>query len=279
MAAQRDALNALPDHFDAVLGAELAQPRRVMLEAALAAGDLLMAHFRGPQQVTPKEGRDFTTAIDGQAETLIKRAVLREFPDHSIMGEEQGLSGAADHQWCIDPIDGTFNYAYGLPHFSVSIALVHRGLTILGAVYDPSFRELYFAQRGRGAWLNLERTHVSDRRSLGDALVGMDLAYDLAMAAKDIQRMAAVIPSIRATRLLGSAALELASVACGRLDAFFHSALSPWDWSAGGLLVEEAGGRLTDPDGADLHGPALPVQSLIATNGHLHDALRMIPGF
>ena len=269
----------LCSHFDDLLGAGQAEQRRVLFEAALGAGDLLMAHFRQPQQVKQKEGKDFTTAVDGQAETLIKGIIGRDFPDHSIMGEEQGLSGQAEYQWVVDPIDGTFNYTFGLAHFAVSIALVRDGRTLLGAVYDPAYRELFFAQRGQGAWLDLTPIHVSDRRALGDALVGLDLTYEVSMALKDVARLTAVIPAARAVRLLGSAALELAAVACGRLDVFFHSALSPWDWAAGGLLVEEAGGRITDPDGIDLPGPRLATQSLVATNGYLHEAIRRLPGF
>lgn len=262
----------LVSHLDGVLGSSLARERRTVIQAALKAGHLLMSRFRQPQSVHYKAGKDFTTEIDAQAETLIRELIGRDFPSHGFLGEEQGSSGQTEYTWIIDPLDGTFNYTFGLPYFGVSIALVQDGIAQVGVVYDPNHGELFFAQRGGGAWLNSQTIRTTDRDKLEDAMVCLDFSYDVDECMESLDRIRGLVPHIRSFRVLGSAALSLAYVACGRLDVFFHRELSPWDWAGGALMVKEAGGRLTD-----LHGRELRVgsrsQDVLATNGLIHDEL------
>ena len=259
-------------HFDKTLGVTFARERRVAIDAGLRAGELLMSHFRQPQSVKYKTGKDFTTEIDTQSETLIKTLIGRYFPSHGFLGEEQGVSGQSSYQWIIDPIDGTFNYTFGLPYFAVSIALVHDGAPLVGVVYDPCHGELFFSQHGGGAWVNTHAARTSDRKRLEDAIVGMDFSYDVDERMESLDRIRGLIPYIRSFRVLGSAALGLVYVACGRLDVFFHQELKPWDWAAAALIVKEAGGRLTD-----IHGGAQRIvtgsQDVLGTNGLVHDEL------
>ena len=266
-----DFKGGLCSRFENALGTEFAEERRVAIESAVDAGELLMAHFREPQLVKYKSGKDFTTAMDSRAETCIKTGIAQRFPQHGFLGEEQGSSGQTLHQWIIDPIDGTFNYAFGLPFFTVSIALVHRAEPLVGVVYAPYYRELFFAQLGGGTWLNEEPVRVSDREQLGDAMICMDFSYDVDERIVSLERMKRLIPHIRSFRVLGSAALGLAYVACGRMDAFFHQELKPWDWAAADLLVREAGGRVSDMCGGaqTLEGSS---QEVVASNGLLHDS-------
>ena len=262
----------LVSHFQGALSTRFAEERRVAIETALDAGELLMAHFRQPQSVKYKSGKDFTTAMDSQTETLIKTTIAKRFPSHGFLGEEQGGSGQTDYQWIIDPIDGTFNYAFGLPFFTVSIALVHQAEPLVGVIYDPYYRELFFAQLGGGTWLNTAPVRVSARERLGDAMICMDFSYDVDERVFSLERMKRLIPHIRSFRVLGSAALGLAYVASGRMDAFFHQELKPWDWAAADLLVKEAGGRMSDMQGGiqTLEGGS---QDVVASNGYLHDEL------
>jgi myo-inositol-1(or 4)-monophosphatase len=262
----------LVTHLDKILGATFARERRVAIEAGLSAGELLMSHFRRPQLVKYKPGKDFTTEVDTQSETLIKALIGRYFPSHGFLGEEQGVSGQSNFQWIIDPIDGTFNYTFGLPYFAVSIALVHDGVPLVGVVYDPYHEELFFSQRGGGAWVNTRAARTSDRKKLEDAIVGMDFSYDADERMESLDQIRALIPHIRSFRVLGSAALGLVYVSCGRLDVFFHQELKPWDWAAAALIVKEAGGRLTDIHGGEQR-TVTGSQDVLGTNGLVHDEL------
>lgn len=259
-------------HFDKVLESTFAGERRVAIEAGLTAGDLVMSHFRQPQSVQYKSGKDFTTEIDAQSETLIKELIGQYFPSHGFLGEEQGVSGQMNYQWIIDPIDGTFNYTFGLPYFAVSIALVHDGIPLVGVVYDPCHGELFFAQRGGGAWMNTRAVRTSDRKKLEDAIVCLDFSYDVDERMESLDRIRGLVPYIRSFRVLGSAALGLVYVACGRLDVFFHQELKPWDWAAAALIVQEAGGRLTGIHGREQR-TVTGSQDVLATNGLVHDEL------
>lgn len=264
--------NNLFGHFDAVLGSRWAAERIAALEAGIDAGALLAEHFRCPQAIKSKGGKDFATQVDIEAESIVQDTVARHFPSHGFWGEERGRHGQAEAQWLIDPIDGTFNYAFGLPYFAVSIALVIKGSPVVAVVFDPYHGELFFAQRGGGAWLNTESIRVSSRPKLEEAIVYQDFSYDVAEQLSSLELMKRLMPHVRSLRVLGSAALGLAYVACGRLDAFFHYGLNPWDWAGGGLLVQEAGGQVTDTRGAP-QGFAKKLQDVAATNGLIHNAL------
>jgi len=262
----------LLSHFDAVLGSDWAAERRVAVEAGISAGALLAQHFRHPQSIKQKVGRDFATAVDLEAESIIERTVAGRFPTHGFLGEEQGSHGQSEALWIVDPIDGTFNYTFGLPYFAVSIALAQNGEPVVAVVFDPYHGEFFYAQRGGGAWLNAERVRVSIRTRLDEAIVYQDFSHDAAEQMASLERMKRLMPHIRSFRVLGSAALGIAYVACGRLDAFFHHKLNAWDWAAAGLLVEEGGGIVSDMRGMP-QSFAATTQDVVATNGHIHAAL------
>jgi myo-inositol-1(or 4)-monophosphatase len=241
------------------------------VEAALAAGRLQRQHFRSPLDVQKKGAIDLVTEIDIAVERDFRRLIGERFPDHAVMGEEGGLAGGregASHRWIIDPIDGTTNYAHGLALFCVSIALEVDGETVLGVIFDPMAEELFTAERGEGARLNGRRIHVSDCRSLTDALVCTGFPYSVREKPGHlIAGFAEFMRLSRAVRRLGSAALDLCYTAAGRFDAFYEESLHAWDIAAGALLVEEAGGRVTGVMGAPFspHGG-----HIVASNGHLH---------
>ncbi len=259
-------------HYNEQMGSTAADLRQTLIEAAFAAGARLLDRFRSPQIVRPKGGKDFTTVLDSEVETLIRDHVRQRFPSHCFLGEEHGASGRADHLWIMDPIDGTFNYTFGIPFFGTSIAVAHKGELLLGCAFDPIHREFFFAQKGHGAWRNDERIGVSNRAALGDALIALDLHYDVDRALDTIATMRHLFPHARSLRALGCAVLGLSYVACGRIDAYVHNALHLWDWSAGRLLVEEAGGRATDFAGCPLE-VRRGLQSVVAASASNHGEL------
>ena len=270
--------NRLLTRFDEVLGSAFAEERRVAIEAAADAGDLLLRHFRQPQSLKYKSAKDFATAVDIEAETTIESMIACRFPTHGFWGEEKGVRGQAEEQWLIDPIDGTFNYTFGLPYFSISIALARNGKPVVAVVCDPCHGELFFAQREGGTWLNGESVRVSERRKMAEAIVYQDFSYDAEEQIASLEKTKRIMPHIRSFRVLGSAALGMAYVSCGRLEAFFHQGLNAWDWAAASLLVEEAGGRVSDMRGMPQRFRSTP-QDVVATNSHLHDSLlRLLSG-
>jgi myo-inositol-1(or 4)-monophosphatase len=244
----------------------------VAVAAATRAGALLRDHFGGPRRIGVKAGpRDLVTEMDRRAEALIIDTIRRPFPDHAILAEEQGLlPGAAGPRWIVDPLDGTTNYAHGLPLYAVSVALEVGGRVAVGVVYDPSRDECFTAAHGRGAALDGRRLRVSSSPTLGESLLATGFPYDMGDAHNNLAEHNAVSVRSRVVRELGSAALTLAAVAAGRLDAYWELCLGPWDVAAGALLVEEAGGRVTDPDGAPLD---LAVPAVVASNGLVHGEL------
>ncbi|QDR81098.1 inositol monophosphatase family protein [Sporomusa termitida] len=189
---------------------------------------------------------DIVTEIDKKSEAKLIAFVKEYYPAHAILAEESGRSAAqSDYLWIIDPLDGTTNYAQGLPIFSVSIALAYRGQTILGLVYAPVLAELYYAVRGQGAFLNDRPIHVAAKTNLLDSVLATGFPYDVAEhPVNNIDYFTRLLPKTRAIRRFGSAAYDLASVACGRFDGYWELNLSPWDAAAGILLVEEAGGTV-----------------------------------
>jgi myo-inositol-1(or 4)-monophosphatase len=247
----------------------------VAIAAAKDAGALLRERLSRPRDVQFKGTVDLVTDADRASEAMIAGRIREAFPDHRILGEE-GARGAgvesddpqtAPYGWLIDPLDGTTNYAHGFPHFAVSIGLERAGTVQVGVVYDPMRDELFVAQRGAGAACNGVPIRVAETDELIQAVVTTGFSYDLELRAVQAATWRAFLTSVRAIRQTGSAALNLAYVAAGRLDAFWERPLSPWDMAAGTLLVEEAGGRVSafgdgpfDPYGAEI----------VATNGRLH---------
>jgi myo-inositol-1(or 4)-monophosphatase len=247
--------------------------RRVAIDAARAAGEILRTEFRAAHRVGFKgQTINLVTEMDERAEELIVGRLASAFPDDSILAEERGAAlGRSGRRWIVDPLDGTTNYAHGLPIFAVSIALeVDRRIT-LGVAYNPTVDELYVAERGRGATVNDERLAVSATASLEQSLLATGFPYNIRETRDtNLKEYAAFALRCRGVRRLGSAVLDLAWVAAGRFDGFWELRLGPWDVAAAGLFVEEAGGRITNLVGAavDVDAPAV-----VASNGRIHDEM------
>jgi myo-inositol-1(or 4)-monophosphatase len=246
-------------------------PISVSIEAAREAGALLMDYYvrRIPYEL--KGEFDLVTEADKNAEKLIVTRLKKEFPDHTIVAEEGGGQDTrSEYEWYVDPLDGTTNFAHSFPVFAVSIGLQHRGKMVAGVVYDPTRDEIFTAEHGGGAFLNGERVSVSKTSNVEHSLVAtgfpsrrrhlnvnVHFYYQLAMLSHGVRRA-------------GAAAIDLAYVACGRLDGFWEFGLKPWDMAAGWLLVEEAGGIATDMQGAPL---GLDSPHMMADNRVLHTEL------
>jgi len=243
------------------------------VEAVVRAGELQMARFGQDFQIDKKGTIDLVTEVDLEVERMFRDLIAKRFPDHQILAEELGGASAVPPGpcWVFDPIDGTTNYAHGLPIFCASLALEIDGVPELAAVYDPNRRELFTAERGRGAFLNGKPIRVSNASSLVDALLVTGFPYDVHSRVDEIVGLfGAFVAQARAVRRLGSAAVDLCWVAAGRMDGFWESDLKPWDMAGGALIVAEAGGRVTAMDGQPF---ASRGRHVLATNGHVHDAM------
>jgi myo-inositol-1(or 4)-monophosphatase len=215
-------------------------------DAALAAGGMIRGHFERELNVDSAEAHDIKLELDRRSQALIESLILAIFPGHAIYGEE-GVRGdqSASDQWIIDPIDGTVNFFYGVPHFAVSIAHRRDGVITAGVIYQPMTGELWEASRVTGcALLNGRPIRVSERAKLSDAIVSVGVSKTEASIEKGLPVLGAMMRSVRKTRMMGSAALDIAYVASGRLDAYIESQISLWDIAAGMLLVELAGGKV-----------------------------------
>ena len=213
--------------------------------AARAAGKLLRENFQRRQRVKSVAAHDIKLEIDVQAQELIGKLLLEEFPAHALYGEE-GIVGdqSSDHQWVVDPLDGTVNYFYGIPHFCVSIALRLHKEIVVGVIYDPIRGEMWTGQRGDISKLNGAPIHVSDRAELAEAIISIGLAKTGETINTNFPLLHQMIHRVRKCRVLGSAALDMAYVACGRFDAYIETGISLWDIAAGSLMVENAGGTV-----------------------------------
>src|SRR6478736_3254572 len=242
-----------------------------MSEIAREAGALLMGYFQQHVKVEYKGDADLVTIADRKSEILIRERIKARWPSHDILGEEQGLvDTGSDYRWYVDPLDGTTNFAHGFPVFCVSIALEFRKQRIAGVVYDPTRDEMFAAEKGSGAYLNQQRIHVSGTANLAECLVATGFPSHKRHKNPNIFFYHQITLKTHGVRRAGSAALDLCNVASGRFEAFWEFKLNPWDTGAGVLIVEEAGGRVTDFAG----GP-FPVDSreTLASNGLVHDAL------
>ena len=235
-------------------------------EAARAAGELLRAHFEKPLTVNSTTAHDIKLEVDVLAQDLITKILLERFPQHALYGEE-GIVGdqSSAHQWVVDPLDGTVNFFYGIPHFCVSIALRFRGEIIVGVIYDPMRDELWSGEKGHPPFLNGNEFRVSARADLAEAVVSIGLAKTSATIDAGLPLLEQMVHRARKCRMLGSAALDMAYVACGRLDAYIEQGISLWDIAAGWILVEAAGGRVEMEPRADMPDK----YSIIASNGLL----------
>jgi len=258
----------------------------IAVRAARQAGSVIMRSFHRLDTLTvsEKQVNDYVSEVDRNAEQAIIDIIRRAYPGHAILAEESGMHGKDDFQWVIDPLDGTTNYLHGFPQFAISIALKQRGRLEAGVIYDPVHDEMYTASRGDGALLNDRRLRVTDQKTLKGALLGTGIPFRdqrymdayLGML-KDLTRETAGI------RRPGSAALDFAYVAAGRLDGFWELGLSEWDFAAGALLVQEAGGVVSDIGGGSRHmetgnvitaGVRLHRLMVDAIRPHLPDTLR-----
>jgi myo-inositol-1(or 4)-monophosphatase len=243
------------------------------VEAVLAAGRLQMASFGTDFKVEKKGDIDLVTEVDVAVERMFRSMVAERFPDHVVVAEELGGAPApsARHCWIFDPLDGTTNYAHGLPVFCSSLALEIDGVLGVGAVYDPTRRELFTATRGGGAYLNGRPLRVSSVATLVDAMLVTGFPYTVHQSHERLVGLfSAFLARAQAVRRLGSAALDLCYVAAGRMDGFWEQQLKPWDVAAGALVLTEAGGTITALDGSpfDVRGG-----QLMASNGLIHPAL------
>jgi myo-inositol-1(or 4)-monophosphatase len=224
----------------------------IAVRAARRAGSVInRASLDGADlQVRAKQVNDFVTQVDRSAEQAVIETIRKAYPGHAFLAEESGASGQAEYEWIIDPLDGTTNFIHGFPQYAVSVALRHRGALAHGVVYDPARNELFTASKGRGAYLNDRRIRVSRCAKLQDALVGTGFPFkELGRVDLYLKQLRTLMASTSGIRRAGAAALDLAYVACGRLDAFWEMGLSPWDMAAGTLLIQEAGGLVGDLEG------------------------------
>ena len=248
------------------------------IEAVVLAGDLQMERFGGAFQIDKKGAIDLVTEVDVAVERRFRALIAERFPDHQILAEELGGAAAAPPGpcWIFDPIDGTSNFAHGLPIFCASLALEIDGVAEVAAVYDPNRRELFTAERGGGAFLNGRPLRVSSAARLVDALLVTGFPYDVHQRVDEIVGLfAAFVGQARAVRRLGSAAIDLCWVAAGRMDGFWESDLKPWDIAGGALVVAEAGGRVTRMTGAPF---ASRGGDVLASNTLLHDSMLEVIG-
>src|SRR5207248_1915429 len=239
-----------------------------------------LARFGSHLQIDKKGTIDLVTEVDVAVERMFRALIAERFPDHRVLAEELGGDAAPSPGpcWVFDPIDGTTNYAHGLPIFCASLAVEVNGAAEVAAVYDPNRKELFTAERGGGAFLNGRPLRVSAAATLVDAMLVTGFPYDVHGRVDEIVGLfGAFVGRARAVRRLGSAAIDLCYVAAGRLDGFWESDLKPWDIAGGSLIVAEAGGLVTTLDGAPF---ASRSGNVLATNGLLHDAmLDVIRGF
>ena len=256
------------------------------VKAARRAGNIIVRASRNLDIVAVREkaANDFVSEVDREAEHAIISTLHEAYPGHAILAEESGASGSSEYRWIIDPLDGTTNFLHGFPQFAVSIALEHRGIITQAVVYDPAGNDLFTASRGRGAYLNEARLRVTKRAQLKSGLIGTGFPFkEMAHLDAYMGMLRDVMKNSAGVRRAGSAALDLAYVAAGRLDAFWELGLSPWDMAAGSLLITEAGGLVGDLEGNEGWmesgniaggGPKVFGELLQLISGHLTPALK-----
>ncbi len=247
----------------------------IATEAALAAGVVLQDYLGKLEDAITEKGRpgDLVTAADKASEQVILEVLRRHFPQHSIFAEESGKLGNQDNDflWAIDPLDGTTNYAHQYPCFAVSIGLLIQGVPKVGVIYDPFHNELFRAAAGLGATRNRRPIQVSQTAELGKSLLVSGFAYDRRETTdNNYAEFCHLTHLTQGVRRGGAAALDLAYVACGRVDGYWERGIAPWDVAAGIILVQEAGGKVTAYDGTPIK---IESGRILATNGHLHDSL------
>ena len=240
----------------------------IAMQSAEEAGKILLAHFRSEKEIRHKGKGNLVTEVDILSEKRIVELLKREYPDHNILSEESNSSTpVAGYTWIIDPLDGTNNYVFGIPFFCTSIALARDEDILLGVTYDPLRGELFRAEEGHGAYLNDSAVQVSREGSLGVSLVGLDLGYSEKQGRELLDITTKLWGHVHCLRIMGSAALSLAYVACGRVTLYLHRYLYPWDIASGLLLIREGGGKVTDWRGQPA---SFDTKEIIASNRELY---------
>lgn len=245
----------------------------IAIRAARAAGDIIIKHIDRivDMPVTTKGHNDFVTEVDRWAETAIIQTLQRSYPAHAILSEEQGQQGDSPWRWIIDPLDGTTNYIHGFPQYAVAIALQHHKKLEQAVVYDPLRQELFTTSRGRGAMLNNKRIRVSNQHQLKSSLIGTGSPFKTPQRQNEyFGTFREIFSQVCDIRRTGAASLDLAYIACGRLDGFWELGLKPWDIAAGALLVQESGGLISDLNGGDNY---LQSGNIIATTPKIHKTM------
>lgn len=249
----------------------------IAVKAAKAAGKILANKFGSVNSINYKKVKDIVTEADIEAENKIISIIKKSFPSHSILAEESGrIKQKSDFLWVIDPLDGTVNFARGIPLFGVSIALQYKEEIILGAIFVPKAKELFFAEKGKGAYLNGKKIRVSNVIDMSRAMyyfndfnVGIEKENDFLNEQK-LKLTQKFSGKVLRFRCLGSAVIELASLACGRIDAYSMIKFGYWDIAAGKIIIEEAGGKMTDFNGKPVN---IDCKNILASNGKLHNAI------
>jgi myo-inositol-1(or 4)-monophosphatase len=251
---------------------EIEKVKQIGIRAAYQSGEVLKRYFGNLKAVIKKGEIDLVTQADIESEKVIIETIRTAFPDHSILAEESGsIDGRPEACWIIDPLDGTTNFAHGLGIFAVSIAFFHDNKPIYAIVFNPCSGELFTAESGQGAYLNNRLLSVSKAASVRDSLLATGFPYNLErLTAKLMDKFESCLLAAQGIRRLGSAALDLCSVACGRMDGFWEENLSPWDTAAGMLIAQAAGGSVTDFDGQPF---SIEKKQILATNGRIHSEM------
>ena len=249
---------------------ELHALRKIAVEAAQIGGEILQKYAKAGFAIEHKTRLSLVTDADKESERTIVELLQRAYPTHQILAEEEGIHSAqtSPFKWVIDPLDGTTNFTHGFPLYNVSIGLEFEGACILGVVFDPTRPELFVAERGGGATCNGQPIHVSQVSDLGKCLLVTGFGYDIAETGDNLDEYCRFTLLTQGVRRTGSAAIDLCYVASGRFDGFWEMKLNPWDTAAGTVILEEAGGKLTDYDGAPY---TIYSKKMVASNGFLHD--------
>jgi len=242
---------------------------------ARQAGVILMEGFGNVRHIQQKGVIDLVTEFDKRSEEVVLSSIQQKFPDHAILAEESGHNNTvSEYQWVIDPLDGTTNFAHGIPIFSVSIGLLKNNSPVVGVAYDPFRNEMFSAEKGHGAFLNNHPIHVSSQTDLGHAVISTGFPYDLRTNPRNnLAQFVQFQLRTQAVRHLGSAALDCAWTAMGRLDGYWEFGIKPWDVGAGALIVREAGGCVTSVDGDENF---LSSESILVSNSLLHEQMQRV---
>ncbi|MDP8257927.1 MAG: inositol monophosphatase family protein [Candidatus Aadella gelida] len=255
----------------------LTKIKEVAIMAAQSAGEYVVSRVGNIREIKHKGGiNNIVTDADKASEKMIIDLITKEFPEHSILAEESGMSeNKSGIKWIIDPIDGTTNFAHGFPVFCVSIGVAIDGEVAVGAVYDPTRKELFVGEKGKGATINGNPIRVSGCEKVNESLISTGFAYDKKKKEENFKNFKTMMNNAQAVRRPGSAAIDLCYVACGRFDGFWEMYLSPWDTAAGQLMVKETGGKVTGfgGDKFDIYD-----EQLLATNGLIHDEMIALLG-